>query len=484
MDLRDYEPQQPYVLWEVYAGEGRITRTANRREHIKGERFSREDGWDFDKAAHRRAFLRRLREEKPDAVMWSPVCTLWSNLQELANATNPARQATLETRRLEDHATHLTFVAMGYEYQRREGRIGIVEHPYSSRAWSTDAFSAMKGYDVALDMCEYGLKLPDEERVINPVLKPTNLRVTSMTLVRRLGRRCRGDHQHTPLEGHVPGLGRRSTLAENYTQMFATQIVNSVVAAIETEDALNALEDLPPEDSPALTEGIPAVDDEPVKKNKELKSRVGARAVNYVARLHKNLGHCGSEILERMLREVQATEDVLEAARSYVCPQCYMRKPPAQAPPASALKCTAFNDRILVDSHWIQCVDTIIKSKVPAPGTPAAARKEKKKKESPQGRQCVLTIVDHATRYCAIRIIKSEKAEEFTKGVERAWVKHFGLPKIIRVDEAKGWGSKHVREWCSSRGMSLEVQPAEQHSWLGVVERKHQVIRRALEVYV
>ena len=55
--------------------------------------------------------------------------------------------------------------------------------------------------------------------------------------------------------------------------------------------------------------------------------------------------------------------------------------------------------------------------------------------------------------------------------------------KIIRVDEAKGWASKHVREWCSSRGMSLEVQPAEQHSWLGVVERKHQVIRRALELY-
>ena len=106
LDLRDYEAQKPYVLWEVYAGEGRITRTANRRDNLKGERFSREDGWDFDKAAHRRAFLRRLREEKPDAVMWSPVCTLWSNLQELANATNPARQATLETRRLEDHATH------------------------------------------------------------------------------------------------------------------------------------------------------------------------------------------------------------------------------------------------------------------------------------------------------------------------------------------------------------------------------------------
>ena len=252
---------------------------------------------------------------------------------------------------------------------------------------------------------------------------------------------------------------------------------------MEAEAAINALEELDEENKPEGGDVELIPDDEPVKKNRELKKRVGDRAVNYVARLHRNLGHCGKEILERMLREVQATEDVLVAARNYECPTCYARKPPAQSPPASALKCTAFNDRILIDSHWIQCEDSIISAKEPAPGTPAAKRKEKKQKESPQGRQCVLTLVDHATRYCSIRIIKSEKAEEFTKGVERSWIKHFGLPKIIRVDEAKGWASKHVREWCSSRGISLEVQPAEQHSWLGVVERKHQVIRRALELY-
>lgn len=86
-------------------------------------------------------------------------------------------------------------------------------------------------------------------------------------------------------------------------------------------------------------------------------------------------------------------------------------------------------------------------------------------------------------RYCAVRILRAETAEEFTKGVERAWIKQFGLPTYLRIDEAKGWTSKHVREWASSRGIALEVQPAEQHSWLGVVERKHQVVRRALELY-
>jgi hypothetical protein len=87
------------------------------------------------------------------------------------------------------------------------------------------------------------------------------------------------------------------------------------------------------------------------------------------------------------------------------------------------------------------------------------------------------------TRYCAVRILKGETAEEFTKGIEQMWFKHFGIPKHLRIDEAKGWTSKHVRECAASRAINLEVQPAEQHTWLGFVERKHQVIRRALVIW-
>ena len=65
-------------------------------------------------------------------------------------------------------------------------------------------------------------------------------------------------------------------------------------------------------------------------------------------------------------------------------------------------------------------------------------------------------------------------------------MKHWalGLPRFVRVDEAKGWASLAVREWCSDRGIILEVAPAESHNWLGAVERKHQVVRRALELFM
>ena len=219
---------------------------------------------------------------------------------------------------------------------------------------------------------------------------------------------------------------------------------------------------------------------EHVQKNRELRRKVGRRAFEYVQRLHKNLGHVTPEVLAKMLGEVLATDDVITAAKEYICPVCYARKRPAQVPPSSSLKSTEFNQRIQVDTHWILCEESSVREREPAPGTPAARRKDRGELT---GRQCVMTIVDHATRYCSVRILKAETAEEFTKGVERCWFKHFGAPKILRIDEAKGWSSKHVREWASSRSIALEVQPAEQHSWLGVVERKHQVVRRALELY-
>lgn len=497
--------KKKFKVWEVFAGEGRVTKTANRREKLEAERFSLVEGWDFADAKRRMAFLRQLRREDPDVVLLSPMCKLWSQLQELNIAAHPGYAEKLNEQRIWDHDNILMFCAIVYEHQRRRKKIATCEHPQKSRAWQTQAFETMQGWDAHIDQCMFGLRLPNEENVMLPVQKPTTFRVTSETLQKRLERRCNGKHKHTHLEGSIPGVGLRSWLAESYPQLLATHIVDCILQELESPDYnyILATEEVPEpldgentrleepqhaaevKDKDLQLESSQFQDLDPVRRNRVLRAQVGPRAVEYVQRLHKNLGHPGWEVLYRMLQEVQATDNVLQAAKFYTCPLCYARKPPKQSPPASGLKCTEFNDRILVDSHWIACEESIVKEREPAPGTPAARRKAKDKKEKrPTGRQCVLTIIDHATRYCSIRILKSERADEFTKGLERSWIKHFGMPKILRIDEAKGWSSEHVRNWATQRGITLEVQPAENHTWLGVVERKHQVIRRALELYM
>lgn len=95
-----------------------------------------------------------------------------------------------------------------------------------------------------------------------------------------------------------------------------------------------------------------------------------------------------------------------------------------------------------------------------------------------------MTMMDQATRYCALRAMKSEKAIDLVKGIERGWIKHFSTPRYLRIDEGKGWASMRLRDWRSEHNIILEIAPAEAHNWIGSIERKHQVIRRSLELYM
>ena len=456
-------PKKDHVVWEVYAGKGRVTDQVNMLDGCRGERFSLQEGWDFDKAQDRKRFLQKLAKEEPDDVLLAPTCRLWSSLQELtASKSDDARKYLIDARS-NDHDTHLVFVSVIYMAQYRAGRHATLEHPWSSRAWKTKAFSKLVGYDTYVDQCMLGLELEDTDGIVKPVKKPTCLKTTRRNLYDAMGVWvCCNEHEHTPLEGYIPGQGRRSKLAEDYPLEMARYLAWWLTRGEDSIEEINAAEDASrelagEEEDEQREEDQHGAEQETIKANRQLRKEVGGRAVDYVARLHKNLGHPSPKTLIKMLQEVQATSDVITAAEKYTCAKCFSRQQPSQVPPSSGISSTTFNNRLVCDSAWIQLGAE---------------------------RQCVLTLCDEATRYIAVRILKSEKSTEFLKGVERAWVRHFGVPRYLRVDSAKGWESRAVRDWCSDHGVILEVAPAESHNWLGVAERRHQVVRRALEIYM
>ena len=329
------------------------------------------------------AFLRRLREEEPDDVMISPECRLWSRLQELTANKSPKALQFLVDARQENHDTHLTFVSVVYQAQYRAGRHSTIEHPWNSRAWKARALAQLYGFATYVDQCEFGLELENDQGQMLPVRKPTCLFTTRKNVYDDMGLYvCSGNHEHTPCEGYIPGQGRGSKLAEDYPWQFARQLAyvltqedeigDDIDAAIDADEELHQLERegqelaLPEEREAEIIA---------IKSNKQLKLRVGARAVDYVARLHKNMGHPSAATLVKMLAEVQATENVLEAARKYVCRSCYHRAKPFQVPPSGGISSTTFGNRLVVDSSWIQL--------------------------GPD-RQCILAMVDEATRYTSL----------------------------------------------------------------------------------
>jgi len=83
---------RPRIVWEVYAGRGRVSEEVEKHGGIS-EKCGLQQGWDFSRPADRKEFIRRLVNEQPDELMISPECRLWSPLQELtASKSEGARQ--------------------------------------------------------------------------------------------------------------------------------------------------------------------------------------------------------------------------------------------------------------------------------------------------------------------------------------------------------------------------------------------------------
>eukprot|EP00435_Cladocopium_sp_Y103_P020900 s3002_g5.t1 len=74
--------------------------------------------------------------------------------------------------------------------------------------------------------------------------------------------------------------------------------------------------------------------------------------------------------------------------------------------------------------------------------------------------------------------------EAFIKQVERAWIRDFGPIHILQVDEHRAWSSDEMREWCTEQGIQLAISPGQSHTRLAILERQHQVTRRAVSIFL
>ena len=99
----------------------------------------------------------------------------------------------------------------------------------------------------------------------------------------------------------------------------------------------------------------------PIRRNRVLRAQVGPRSVDNAQRLRKNwVIHPGSSSW----------------------PKCVHCATQGSHQSRVHLKRTEFNGRILVDSHWISCDDGMVKERLPAPGTPAACRRERTRRKN------------------------------------------------------------------------------------------------------
>ena len=142
---------------------------------------------------------------------------------------------------------------------------------------------------------------------------------------------------------------------------------------------------------------------------------------------------------------------------NYLCSSYLRYKKPNQPAPANVQKADRFNQSIQTDVFWI--------------------RTDKKK--------CpIMAILDSATKYQVACQVQTEQTQDYITSLERQWIAHFGVPEELVTDEGRGWLSNEFMEWSGNHSINHKVAPDEAHERLDQIERRHAILRKAIEVYV
>ena len=271
---------------------------------------------------------------------------------------------------------------------------------------------------------------------------------------------CDGTHEHTAFKGAVAGTGLDKTkYAENNPEELCKKLADAIMAPERNDVCYYTAGDIMMEDE-EQTATLPSEDPQHSKdiyEHRKLKQECGANIVRYVERLHRNLGHPRPDVVVKMLQSANATSEVIECARRYRCAVCLARRRPNQPPKSSALKETAFNGTVQMDFFKVGL----------------------------RSGSCVVAhMIDQASRFQAARVTSGETTEDAIHALEREWVRTFGAPKRLKADEGRGFCSQAFIEWTDLHGIQFVPSPGEAHNRIGAVERAHDVLREALEVYL
>jgi hypothetical protein len=187
---------------EVYSPP-RITKQATKMGLTPGLAMDLNTGWDFRLERHKEACRRYVAEVKPRLVVGSPMCKMFSQLQ---NLSKHRRGAGWEESYVEAEE-HIKFVVEIYRMQVEGGRWFLHEHPAGASSWDLEVIKRLEkeaGVEISVaDQCQYGLRTWGRNRRVKDVAarKRTKFMTNSEEIAAELRRRCRGEHEH----GHLTG---------------------------------------------------------------------------------------------------------------------------------------------------------------------------------------------------------------------------------------------------------------------------------------
>ncbi len=189
--------------------------------------------WDLSQPKDVAKVKQMLRQDRPELLVLSPPCTMFSQLQHINGGPDPVRLRSAIV--LFETAVDLCL------YQARIGGRFILEHPRGSSAWKLPCMARLLEIDglVRADfhMCASGVTSVDEFGE-GHVYKPTSMISNSFTIAAKVERRCSGGHRHVHL------VNGRAKAAAIYPRHLCDCILDGLEVEMSSQSekkALNAM---------------------------------------------------------------------------------------------------------------------------------------------------------------------------------------------------------------------------------------------------
>ena len=144
--------------------------------------------WDFDSKVMRDRAMKKVKEERPQLLIGSPLCTAFSTLHRINDKICCPVTVAAERKRAVEH---LDFCMELYREQMRHGRYFLHEHPAYASSWHEETVQKLLDESgvtrATFDQCLYGCESGRE-----PIKKPTTFMTSSDEIAPQLGQRCNG----------------------------------------------------------------------------------------------------------------------------------------------------------------------------------------------------------------------------------------------------------------------------------------------------
>ena len=177
----------------------------------------------------------------------------------------------------------------------------------------------------------------------------------------------------------------------------------------------------------------------------------------WLAKIHKNLGHPHAERLAVTLKEQGYDSRIVEAARQYQCSTCQEGRRASLARPATLRDPLDFNDRVSMDA-------VIVTTR--------------------SGQQFrIYHLVDHGTSYQTAFVSMNSSTEKVIEGMTQAWLAWAGAPGELCVDAGKELNSEAFQIFLQSHNIRCRTIATRAHWQNGRAERHGAVLQEMILKY-